>query len=129
MSEKEEHPVSQSGHKNDRDVDPQNSEEGQDQPAKKAKVEDVATCVVCFEEGSESSPILSTHQCPQCSKGAWNICLVCNEGLLSRTCPVCRGDYAPMVMHLIPGTVTSAKTIHHIFINFLPIRSSVEETC
>eukprot|EP01042_Synura_sphagnicola_P031415 gene31415-40449_t len=61
------------------------------------------TCVVCMDEGSEVSPILENHQCPQCAPGAWKICRVCNEALLSRLCPVCRSEYAPIVMHTMPG--------------------------
>lgn len=63
------------------------------------------TCVVCMDEGSEVSPILENHQCPQCAPGAWKICRVCNEALLSRLCPVCRSEYAPIVMHTMPGKI------------------------
>ncbi len=72
-------------------------------PAKKLKIDDVVSCAICMEEGTDVSPILPSHQCPQCVKEAWSICLVCNESLLSRRCPICKGDYAPVVMHLVPG--------------------------
>jgi hypothetical protein len=75
----------------------------EEQAAKKQRVETVAEqCVLCFDEHSETSP-LQSHCCPQCKKDAWKICLVCHEGILSRSCPVCRGDYAPLIMHIVPG--------------------------
>lgn len=80
----------------------------EEQPSKKqrtAEVINVDCCTVCMEEGTEESPILVTHQCPRCAKDAWKICLVCNEALLSRVCPICRGDYAPVEMHLVPGKI------------------------
>ncbi len=82
----------------------------EEQVSKKARVEstpevkNVDICTVCMEEGTEESPIIE-HQCPRCAKDAWKICLVCNEALLSRTCPVCRGDYAAVEMHLVPGKI------------------------
>lgn len=100
-----------------------NQEDNTAPPLKKAKVEpdnstgdtsdkmnsssqyDCSTCVVCMETGTEEVPLLS-HECKQCKADAWKICLCCHEALLSRTCPVCRGDYAPMVMHVIPGIFT-----------------------
>lgn len=60
-------------------------------------------CIVCMEEGSAESPLLDVHQCGQCSKDAWRICACCNETILSRTCPVCRGNYAPILLHVVPG--------------------------
>lgn len=60
-------------------------------------------CSLCMEVGTEDCPILEDHQCPQCAPGAWKICQVCNESLLSRTCPVCRGEYAPILMYPMPG--------------------------
>mmetsp|Transcript_14110 Transcript_14110/g.15296 ORF Transcript_14110/g.15296 Transcript_14110/m.15296 type:complete len:291 (+) Transcript_14110:75-947(+) len=65
-------------------------------------------CSLCMEVGTEDCPILENHQCPQCAKDAWKICQCCNESLLSRTCPVCRGEYAPIVMYLMPGLPLSA---------------------
>ncbi len=60
-------------------------------------------CILCMEEGSVESPLLNEHQCAQCNKDAWKICACCNETILSRTCPVCRGNYAPILLHVIPG--------------------------
>ena len=62
-------------------------------------------CILCMEEGSVESPLLSEHQCAQCNKDAWKICACCNETILSRTCPVCRGNYAPILLHVVPGNV------------------------
>ena len=62
-------------------------------------------CSLCMEVGTDECPILEDHQCPQCAPGAWKICQVCNEALLSRTCPVCRGEYAPILMYPMPGMV------------------------
>lgn len=64
-------------------------------------------CILCMEEGSVESPLLSEHQCTQCSKDAWKICACCNETILSRTCPVCRGTYAPILLHVIPGMTST----------------------
>lgn len=61
------------------------------------------TCLLCMEEGTSLNPLLADHQCPQCSPGAWSVCHVCNEALLSRLCPVCRAEYAPIVMYIMPG--------------------------
>eukprot|EP01039_Chlorochromonas_danica_P000759 gene759-824_t len=55
-----------------------------------------------METNSNESP-LQKHQCRQCAGDAWMVCECCNEALLSRTCPVCRGDYAPIVMYPMPG--------------------------
>jgi hypothetical protein len=65
--------------------------------------EEEEICSLCMEPATADCPILPEHQCPQCAKDAWKICQTCNESLLSRTCPVCRGDYAPIVMHTVPG--------------------------
>jgi rRNA maturation protein Nop10 len=65
--------------------------------------EEEVVCSLCMEPGTEDCKLLKEHQCPQCSKDAWKICQTCNESLLSRTCPVCRGDYAPIVMYNVPG--------------------------
>lgn len=66
-------------------------------------------CLVCMEPDNPDSP-LQKHHCPQCVENAWLICVCCNEALLSRTCPVCRGNYAPIVMHPMPGMYS----VHHI---------------
>lgn len=83
-------------------------EDSNEQPQKKAKnggeevkLEDV--CIVCMEGNSAERPLLDIHQCGQCSKEAWKICACCNESILSRTCPVCRGNYAPIMLHVVPG--------------------------
>jgi hypothetical protein len=60
-------------------------------------------CIVCMESGNSENPLMESHQCTQCVKGAWRICVCCNETRLSRLCPVCRGDYAPLVLYIMPG--------------------------
>jgi len=60
-------------------------------------------CSFCMDEGNPTNPLLPNHQCPQCAPNAWHVCLVCNEALLSRLCPMCRAEYAPIVMHKVPG--------------------------
>jgi hypothetical protein len=90
-------------------------EDSADSPAsKRAKVEEPiaedasdaskeSVCIVCMETDCSDRPLLDAHQCNQCSKDAWRICACCSDSLLSRTCPVCRGDYAPILLHVVPG--------------------------
>lgn len=59
-------------------------------------------CSVCLENHSESNHVID-HQCGSCSRDAWKICEECNEKLLSRTCPFCRLDYAPVMLYAVPG--------------------------
>jgi len=59
-------------------------------------------CSVCLENPSESNQVID-HQCGSCTKDAWKICEECNEKLLSRTCPFCRLDYAPVMLYAVPG--------------------------
>jgi len=60
-------------------------------------------CSLCLNHSSSENPLLPSHQCPQCKKDAWKLCQCCHELLLSRSCPICRGDYAPIVMCTVPG--------------------------
>ncbi|RYH14474.1 hypothetical protein EON65_33570 [archaeon] len=90
--------------------------ESEDRPHKKARIStdgaapqhtppakpDEPHCLVCMETASEDTTLLK-HQCSQCSPDAWQVCESCNSALLSRTCPVCRGEYAPIVMYAMPG--------------------------
>lgn len=59
-------------------------------------------CSICLEPGTDQNPIVP-HGCPKCNKDAWKICECCNETRLSRNCPMCRSEYAPLVFHLMPG--------------------------
>jgi superfamily II helicase len=59
-------------------------------------------CAICLESGTEDNKLIS-HQCSQCKKDAWKICDNCNQTRLSRLCPICNGDYAPLILHLVPG--------------------------
>lgn len=62
----------------------------------------VETCSICFEESSEGN-IIVPHGCTKCKDDAWTVCQSCNDSLLSRKCPMCRSEYAPLVFHLMPG--------------------------
>lgn len=97
-------------------ADDQSPHDEEGRPAKKVRIEvEVSTvetddkrapqephCLVCMEPDAPDSP-LQKHQCDQCAAESWMVCVCCNEALLSRTCPVCRGNYAPIVMHPMPG--------------------------
>ena len=65
--------------------------------------EDGNTCAVCMEGQSEERQILSHHNCPQCAPDAWKICDLCDNHMISKICPICRGDYAPRVLHKVFG--------------------------
>jgi len=60
--------------------------------------DDEAQCVICFENSS-----IIKHQCRTCKPDAWQICELCNESRLSRQCPFCNGDYAPLLLYAVPG--------------------------
>ena len=55
-----------------------------------------------MESESEGRQILP-HSCPQCIKGAWVICDLCNESRLSRLCPICNGEYSPLMLYMMPN--------------------------
>lgn len=106
------HPQSEDEHVAKRSRRTNESEDKQDNNTTETKVADSneaqseiveATCVLCMDEGTALNPILPQHQCTQCAPDAWKVCLVCNEALLSRLCPVCRTEYAPNVMYRMPG--------------------------
>lgn len=65
-----------------------------------------AHCVLCFKTAEELAAddllFLDAHSCGQCNKDSWRICETCEETCLSRKCPVCRGEYAPVVMYEFP---------------------------
>lgn len=79
-------------------------------PSKKMRIADSAeeadVCVVCMRNPDElllaESPMMPTHSCPQCNPTSWKICEGCEEHCLSRKCPVCRGEYAPIVLYSFP---------------------------
>eukprot|EP00462_Mataza_sp_D1_P021891 CAMPEP_0175140366 /NCGR_PEP_ID=MMETSP0087-20121206/11436_1 /TAXON_ID=136419 /ORGANISM="Unknown Unknown, Strain D1" /LENGTH=272 /DNA_ID=CAMNT_0016423515 /DNA_START=178 /DNA_END=999 /DNA_ORIENTATION=- len=72
-------------------------------------------CGICLQEGSLSSNHCSgnieaelaikllPHQCSICKPLAWKVCDKCNENLLSRTCPMCNSDYAPLPLYRVGG--------------------------
>jgi hypothetical protein len=70
----------------------------------KDKKDNSSICAICLESGNEENQLLS-HQCSQCKKDAWKICDTCNQTRLSRLCPICNGDYAPLILHLVPGII------------------------
>jgi hypothetical protein len=49
-------------------------------------------CALCME-GAVENKVIIPHNCPRCRKDAWVICDLCNESRLSRSCPMCNGDY------------------------------------
>ncbi|KAJ1440804.1 hypothetical protein B484DRAFT_443229 [Ochromonadaceae sp. CCMP2298] len=69
--------------------------ENQEAAAKKQKTEEA--CIVCMENQTPERALIE-HQCTVCTKDSWKICEQCNTSILSRSCPVCRSDYAPVVM-------------------------------
>lgn len=90
-------------------------EDKSERPQKKAKLNDVECkdsdevlvevalenlCAVCKDP---EMTVLPSHSCPSCSKDAWKICEECNEKFLSRICPICRADYAPLMLYRIAG--------------------------
>jgi hypothetical protein len=60
------------------------------------------TCGICFE-GSTAENTVQCHQCSTCTADAWHVCGVCNSSLLSRACPFCKTDYAPMILYEVSG--------------------------
>jgi hypothetical protein len=69
------------------------------QASKKAKInEDDVCCAICLE----SDGILPRHGCKQCTQSAFQICEHCHQSCLSRLCPLCRGEYAPVIFHPYP---------------------------
>jgi len=67
--------------------------------------EEATVCAICFE--SERT-VLECHGCDRCKPGAWSICEICNDSLLSRTCPFCKGDYKALKLYQMPGTQVHA---------------------
>jgi len=68
--------------------------------------DDAIHCVLCFKTTEELAAddvlLLATHSCIRCNKESWRICEACEDTVLSRKCPVCRGEYAPIVMYEFP---------------------------
>ena len=95
-------------------------------PSKKQKIngttddenEERDCCVVCMRNPEElaaaESPMMEHHSCPQCSVTSWNICEECEEHCLSRKCPICRGQYAPIVLHGFPDLQPNAQSNDHV---------------
>ena len=76
-----------------------------DSEEKEAQEAEEATCAICFE-GERT--VLERHGCDQCKPGAWHICEICNDSLLSRTCPFCKGDYRELKLYQMPGLQVNA---------------------
>lgn len=74
-----------------------------EQPAENISFPTEPVCVICNENSSAERELLKSHQCAQCAKDAWSICVYCNEAFLSRICPVCRGPYEPILLYAVPG--------------------------
>ena len=65
-----------------------------DAPTADAAPADASECAVCHSSAAECT--LVPHGCARCVAGAWGVCESCHASLLSRTCPICRGVYAPL---------------------------------
>ena len=84
--------------------------QSKDDPAAKRQKTDSTTpstannllCVICMEADSDEVELLD-HSCSQCTKGAWKICEGCDDGCLSKECPMCRQPYAPMQLFPYPS--------------------------
>lgn len=63
-------------------------------------------CAICMSSDCEDRKLLENHNCPVCVAGAWNICDVCDDNLLSRSCPVCNSDYSPRILFVTKGLPT-----------------------
>ena len=74
-----------------------------DEPSQKRQrvglIDRADNCAICFE----SDKLLEGHGCATCKKDSWKICESCNESRLSRTCPICAGDYSPLILYAVPG--------------------------
>lgn len=85
-----------------------NEESHDDKASKRQKLvaADDEICVVCMRNISElqeaDCPMMPEHNCKQCNKASWKICEECEETFLSRKCPVCIGEYAPIVLYEFP---------------------------
>ena len=103
------------------------SDNGDDvgRPNKKQKVDtppddidETACCIVCMRSREElatgESPLMDHHSCPQCNISSWSICEECEEHCLSRKCPVCRGQYAPIVLYAFPDLQPNAQSSNPI---------------
>lgn len=66
-----------------------------------AEVEQPSECLIC-RNGEEDEVALHAHGCSTCKRDAWVICDECDERCVSRMCPVCRCDYAPLKMYRFP---------------------------
>lgn len=72
---------------------------------KASRAEEVL-CAICMGSDGQELKLLKNHNCPVCVAGAWNICDVCDDNLLSRSCPVCNSDYSPRVLYVTQGLPT-----------------------
>ena len=48
-------------------------------------------CAICLQ--GEPDRRLLPHGCDTCAPEAWRVCEECERNLVSRSCPVCQGDY------------------------------------
>lgn len=86
------------------DNDNNENDEQQEHPSKKVKLneeKEEEVCAICLD----SSGLLPHHGCKQCTEQAFKICEGCHHSCLSRLCPLCRGEYAPVIYHPYPMTL------------------------
>lgn len=59
-------------------------------------------CSICMEDNNQIT-LLPSHNCSQCKKDSWLVCEICDQNLLSRTCPFCNQDYKAWKFFTIPN--------------------------
>jgi len=66
------------------------------------EVEEEIICAICFENNN----LLPQHGCKQCNQESFKICKGCHNSCLSRLCPLCRGEYAPIIYTPYPMPIS-----------------------
>lgn len=81
---------------------PRNEEEVID--SEKASKIQSRECSLCMENEEDGQiTLLVSHNCSQCKPDSWSVCEVCDQNLLSRTCPFCNHDYKPWKFYAVPN--------------------------
>jgi len=79
----------------------QNEEEKVSESSSKVtKINDKRECNICMET---EITLLPSHNCTRCKPDAWLVCEICDQNLLSRTCPYCNQDYKPWKFYSVPN--------------------------
>mmetsp|Transcript_23909 Transcript_23909/g.32750 ORF Transcript_23909/g.32750 Transcript_23909/m.32750 type:complete len:238 (-) Transcript_23909:1640-2353(-) len=64
---------------------------------------DEVVCRICMEVPTDDNYFMEFHQCTRCLPSDYVICFVCHGTVVTRLCPRCHADYAPIVLHEMPG--------------------------